>query len=147
MENREHLPLYNAYWEALHGPHREIANITDLFYKYYLLTGDARFKDEIIRQAEIIDQYNRVSQDPGSADYLSFYNQLTINVNQSNFSYSPYYRTGSSDDWLYSGGEVLVAALFARAYGLTGNQDFLGKAKELFHDRLIEIISAPCSTA
>ena len=34
MENKEHLPLYNAYWEALHGPHREIANITDLACVY-----------------------------------------------------------------------------------------------------------------
>ena len=34
MENKEHLPLYNAYWEALHGPHREIAYITDLACAY-----------------------------------------------------------------------------------------------------------------
>ena len=76
METREHLPLYNAYWKALHGPHREIAYITDLacVYKdqYYSFSAVKENTEKAYKELASIVKPGRIIAIRGTGEKVDY---------------------------------------------------------------------------
>jgi hypothetical protein len=112
-------------------------------YQYYQATGDEQVRDFLVTSPQRIAQFHRVSNNPNSPDFFSFYNQIRVNVGAGGrFTTEPFIIPDrSTDNFFYPGQTLGLGTALARAGRISDDQTLIDQARAIYRAVLPQINS------